>query len=122
MKYKFEQVLDGLASYIDEHIYAGMNDLQEFAARVIVGRVLNNGAAVKESLINNGFIRTFAIIDNDGMIDVCSLAKDIQREISKKEKITFNIPMFGKMTFNASDVDVIYKSITGEELENSESY
>lgn len=121
MKYEFEKVIDGLSKYINDEIYAGMNDLQEFAARVMVGRIINNRDNVKEMLINNGFIRTFGVIDTEGMVDVDSLAADIKREIARKEKITFNVPMFGKMTFKPSDVDMLYKDITGEELTNNES-
>jgi hypothetical protein len=121
MKYEFEKVIDGLSKYINDEIYAGMNDLQEFAARVMVGRIINNRENVKEILINNGFIRTFGIIDAEGMVDVESLANDIKREIARKEKITFNVPMFGRMTFKPSDVDMLYKDITGEELTNNES-
>lgn len=121
MKYEFEKVIDGLSKYINDEIYAGMNDLQEFAARVMVGRIINNRENVKEMLINNGFIRTFGVIDTEGMVDVDSLAADIKREIARKEKITFNVPMFGKMTFKPSDVDMLYRDITGEELTNNES-
>lgn len=119
MKYEFEKVIDGLSKYINDEIYAGMNDLQEFAARVMVGRIINNQENVKEMLINNGFIRTFGIVDAEGMVDVESLANDIKRELSRKEKITFNVPMFGKMTFKPSDVDMLYQNITGEELINN---
>jgi hypothetical protein len=121
MKHEFEKVIDGLSKYIDAEIYAKMNDLQEFMARVLIGRFINNEADVKQSLINNGFIRTFGIIDGDGMVDVTALAKDIKREILKKQQISFDIPMFGKMTFKPADVDVIYKHITGEELRNYEN-
>lgn len=121
MKYEFEKVIDGLSKYIDSVIYPGMADWQEFTARVLVGRFLNNENGIKESLMNNGFIRTFAIIDSDGKVDVGSLCKDIKRELSKKEKITFNLPMFGKLTFKPDDVDVIYKTITGEEFMSYES-
>jgi hypothetical protein len=121
MKYEFEKVIDGLSKYINDEIYAGMNDLQEFAARVMVGRIINNRENVKEMLINNGFIRTFGIVDAEGMVDVESLANDIKKEIARKEKITFNVPMFGRMTFKPSDVDMLYKDITGEELTNNES-
>ena len=31
-----------------------------------------------------------------------------------------SIPMFGKFTFNPSDVDVLYYHITGEEYQNHE--
>jgi hypothetical protein len=114
MKYELDRVLDGIAKYIDEEMYSRMNDLQEFAARVLVGRVLENSEEIQDSLINNGYIRTFGIIDSDGMVDVEGLASDIKREISRKGKITFTIPMFGKMTFVPSDVDELYQRIKGE--------
>ena len=116
MRYEFNRVIDGLSRYIDAEIYSKMNDLQEFAARVLVGRFISNEETVKESLVNNGFIRTFGIIDADGMVDVITLAKDIKREIARKGKISFEIPMFGTMTFKPEDVDVVFKHITGEEF------
>lgn len=116
MKHEFEKVMFGIAKYIDKEVYPVMNDLQEFAARILVGRILNNQQAVKTALMNNGFIRTFGVIDSEGMIDVDELAKEIKNELSKKEKITFNIPMFGKLTFKPSDVDSMYYSITGKEM------
>ena len=121
MKYEFEKVIDGMSKYINDEIYVGMNDLQEFTARVIVGRIINNQENVKEMLINNGFMRTFGIIDTEGMVDVDSIANDIKREIARKEKITFNIPMFGRMTFKPTDVDMLYRHITGEEMTNNAS-
>lgn len=116
MKHEFEKVMFGIAKYIDKEVYPAMNDLQEFAARILIGRILNNQQAVKAALMNNGFIRTFGVIDSEGMIDVDELAKEIKNELSKKEKITFNIPMFGKLTFKPSDVDSMYYSITGKEM------
>jgi hypothetical protein len=113
MKYEFEKVIDGMSNYINNHIYSGMNDWQRFLARVMVGRFLNNQENVKNMLIHNGFIRTFGIIDDDGMVDVHTLAEDIKRELMREEKITFDIPVFGKYTFTPSDVDVLYHTITG---------
>ena len=116
MKYEFEKVVDGISRYLDSEIYSGMNDFQEFAARVIVGRFIGNSAEIKETLINNGFVKTFGIIDSSGMIDVVSISKDIKRELARKGKISFEIPMFGTMTFKPEDVDVVFKHITGEEF------
>ena len=121
MKYEFEKVIDGLSRYIDSEIYSGMNDLQEFAARVLIGRFISNESGVKESLVNNGFIRTFGIIDGEGMVDVVALAKDIKREIARKGKISFSIPMFGTMSFVPNDVDMMFRAITGEELQTYEN-
>lgn len=122
MRYEFNRVIDGISRYIDAEIYSRMNDLQEFAARVLVGRFISNEDTVKDSLVNNGFIRTFGIIDADGMVDVITLAKDIKREIARKGKISFSIPMFGTMGFVPEDVDAVFRYITGEELQNHENY
>lgn len=118
MKVEFETVINGMAQYINDELYPRMNDLQEFSARVLVGRVINNVDNIKNALLSNGFLRTFAIIDSDGMVDIYSLGKDVKRELSKKEKITFDIPFFGKMTFKPCDVDSLYYIITGEEMPN----
>jgi hypothetical protein len=113
MKYTFEKVIDGTIEYIGEEMLSNMNDVQEFAARILISRVLNNQERIKDALVNNGFIRTFGIIDSEGNVDVEGLAHDIKREISRKEKITLSVPMFGKMTFHPGDVDALYKKITG---------
>ena len=114
MNVPFEKVLDGIAKYIDSEIYAGMNDWQELLARVAVGRVFENREALKTSLVNNGVIRTFAVIDDDGMVDVDGLIRDIKREIERKGSLEIKIPIFGKMKFVPSDVDTLYNTIMRE--------
>ena len=115
MKYEFEKVIDGISKYINNNnLYSKMNDLQETIARFAVGRVITNQATIKEVLVNNGFIRTFDIIDRDGMVDVDALASDIKREISRKEKITIDIPVIGKLTFVPADVDTLRNTIVEE--------
>lgn len=113
MKYRFEKVIEGISKYIDKEIYAGMNDVQELVARIFVGRIIDNMEGVKKTLIDNGFIRTFGIIDGEGMVDVDALAKDIRREIERKGKLVVSIPMFGKLTFVPTDIDAILNTIKG---------
>jgi hypothetical protein len=114
MKYKLETVIDGIAKYIDREIYSGMNDFQELMARVVVGRMIDNTEVIKEALVSNGIIRTFGIIDSEGMVDVDSLARDVKKEIERKGKLVITLPMFGKMTFMPEDVDAIYRCIKGD--------
>lgn len=112
MLYKFEKVVDGIAKWIDSEMYPKMNDVQELVARMFVGRVMVNSEHIKKALEDNGIVRTFGIIDSDGMVDVDSLVADLKREISRKGKLSIYIPMFGKMTFVPSDVDELYRHIT----------
>ena len=114
--YSFEKTIDGVTKYINNELFQGMNKGQEFAARVFIGRAIKNKEYIKQSLINNGFIRTFGIIDSDGMIDVDGLLEDIHQEIRRQEKISMEIPWFGKYTFSPSDVEILYKDITGKDM------
>lgn len=117
MNYTIDNVINGISKYINAEIYSGMNDWQEFIARLAVGRVLNNMPQIKETIINNSFIKTFGIINAEGMVDVETLAKEIKNEIANKGKLTISLPMFGSMTFKPNDVDVLYRHITGENLD-----
>lgn len=114
MKVKFERVMDGINRYIDSEIYANLNDLQEMLARIVVGRINSSSDNIKTMLMSNGFLKTLAIIDSDGMVDVDRLMQDIRKVIERKGSIEFNVPMIGKMKFTPSDVDVLHNMIVGE--------
>lgn len=116
--YEFEKVIEGLTHYIDSELCPRMNDVQNFAIRVLAGRVIENENNIKEALIKNGFFRTFGIMDSDGMVDVEGLSNDIKREIARRDKLTLSIPWIGKLTFRPSDVDVLHRMIAGEEIHN----
>lgn len=113
---EFNRVVDGLLRYINKNVYPNLNDFQEVIARIAVARIAGNPETLKQNIIGNPLFRTFAIVDSAGNVDLESLAKELKREIERKGKVTIEIPMFGKMTFVPTDVDEIYKEITGEIL------
>ena len=108
---KLDRVLNGVARYLDKEIYAGMNDWQEILARIAVSRVLDNKNI--ENLMNNPYMKTFAIADTEGNIDVDGLYRDLKRLVQAKGKVEITLPMFGKFTFTESDVDCLYSCIVG---------
>lgn len=114
MKVKFEQVLDGLNRYINSEIYGNLTDLQEMVARIVVGRVNTNSEAIKVAMMNNGIIKTFGVIDTEGMVDVDAILHDIRKEIERKGTIEFTVPMIGKLKFTPSDVDALRSMIARE--------
>lgn len=66
---KFDRVLYGINKYLDKEIYAGMNDWQEVVARIAVSRIIGNNN-LEQTLLGNPYIKTFAIADTEGNIDV----------------------------------------------------
>lgn len=111
----FDQVLDGLSRYLNKNFYANLNDWQEIVARLAVGRILGN-ENLKQNLMANPYVRTFAIFDSEGNVDLEPIMRDLRKEIERKGKMTVEIPMFGKISFTGEDISEIYREITGEAL------
>ena len=111
MKVKFETVIDGINRYIDKEIYKNLDGTQEFLARVVVGRMINNSDTIKNMLMTNGLSKTLCLIDNEGMVEVDTLLSDIRREIERQGSLQLDIPLMGTLTFHADDVDVLHNEI-----------
>lgn len=111
---RFEKVIDGIAKYIDAEIYPAMNDWQEIIARIAVGRILGNREALKQKIVENPLLMSFAMIDSDGMMDAEAFLSDLKSIISQKGEIRFSIPLMGSMKFVDADVDRLKKYITNE--------
>lgn len=108
----FEQILDGIARYLNKYLFSKMNDWQEVIARLAVGRIMEN-ETLKQSLMANPFVRTFAFFDSEGNVELEPLMRDLRKEIEKKGKMTVDIPLFGKISFTGEDVTELYREITG---------
>ena len=107
-----ERVMNGVVRYMDREIYSNMNDWQEVVARLAVSRLLGN-RNLENTLMNNAYIRTFAIVDSDGNVDVDGLYRDLKTLVQQKGKIEISLPIFGKYTFHETDVDNLYNCIMG---------
>jgi hypothetical protein len=108
---EFERVLDGIMRYLNSEVIVRMNDWQEMLARIAISRLIGDHERLKETLTSNGYIRTFAIMDRDGKVDVDGLMRDIRKEIERKGRISIEIPLMGKFTFTAEDVDKLHGKI-----------
>lgn len=114
MNVKFEKVIDGISKYIDGEIYGMLNDWQEIVARMFVGRILGNRDGLKQKIMENPILMSFAMIDSDGNMDVDLFLSDLKNVIAQKGGLAFSIPMFGHLKFVEADVDRLRKYITNE--------
>jgi hypothetical protein len=73
--------------------------------------MIGNADELKQSLVNNSLLRTFAIIDSHGCVDVDGLIKDLKTQIAEKGKLVIALPMLGTFTFTADDVDELHRYI-----------
>lgn len=105
---EINKVLDGLERYIDNEIYAGMNENQQTIYILAVGALKENAMDV---LGSNAILRSMLSISRDGDVDLDRLHKLLQVAVRKRDKLTLNIPMFGKLTFNEADITNIIHTI-----------
>ena len=104
---EFDKVISGLLKYLDREIYPNMNDWQRLIARMAVGRIVNSSDNIKTYVMSNGFLRTFAVVNQDGSIDVDGLIKDMCG-LMIEQPLEIDLPMFGKFKFTAEDVQKLY--------------
>lgn len=107
----FEKVINGILRYLNAEIFSKMSSWQEVLARVAVSRMVGSSELLKQFLMNNAFLRTFAIVDAHGNIDVDGLMRDLRAQIAERGKLVISLPMLGNFTFVAEDVDELHRYI-----------
>lgn len=117
----FDRVINGIIRYFDKEIFPRMNNWQETIARLFVSRISRNANAIKTMFTTNPFLKTMSIIDGNGNVDVHGIATDLKNMIAQKGSLDIEIPLMGKYSFKPHDVNVIYQTITGEELKPIEN-
>lgn len=120
MKIKFERVVDGINTYINNEIYCNLNSTQEFLARIVVARINQNADMIKNDLMHNGFFKTLSVVDSEGLVDIDDIMQTVKKEIERQECLRVDVPLIGVFTFKPEDVDKLYKEIVRRE--NYEDY
>ena len=108
---RFEKILQGINRFLDSELYTGLNNWQEMIARITVARVLSNQEIIKQTILSNPSLQTFAVVSADGEIDAETLLKEIKEYIAGKGKMTITVPLMGSFTFLPEDVDKLYRYI-----------
>ena len=111
MAVPFEKILDGAVRFMNEEIVPGMNDWQEIAARIAIGRIYETRENLQAQLAANGLVRAFAIMDAAGNVDAERLLAELRRELERKGRLQIAVPGFGKFTFMPADVDKLRRHI-----------
>ena len=110
---EFNRVINGIVKYLNREVIPNMNEWQGFVARMGTARILNNTDNLKKLLADNVYVKTFAIFDEHGNVDIDGLINDLKTAIKDKGYIEFELPMFGKFKFIESDIDNLHSYIRG---------
>lgn len=105
-----DRVIYGINRFMNREIYSKMNAWQSVLARFAVARMVGDTDKLR-ALMATPFVKTLAISDQNGDIDVDSVMSDIKHLIAEQGKISVSIPLFGDFTFTPEDVDKLHRDI-----------
>ena len=106
MLYTKEQVMHGIAAYIDNEVISKMPT----AAKWIIG----TGAALvvrNAENIDTSTMQMLGVVNNDGLWDVDMLAEVMKQNAERFGNIQLSIPIVGQMTFTSKDIDLLRRYI-----------
>lgn len=111
--YEYNQVINGIAKYIDEEIISQIDGWKKWVIGSGVGIALSDGTEIFNNIKNNDLVKMLGIVDKEDKINVDKIYKELKKQ-SKKSSITFNVPMIGAMTLTEQDVEKLYKAIKND--------
>lgn len=105
MKYSADQVVNGIINYADNEIMAKLPTSGKWIVGTAIGLASNKATHMIDSLKDNMVVKALDVIDDDGMIDVDALISAMRSSADRYGKLTVEVPMIGRLSFTASDVD-----------------
>jgi hypothetical protein len=108
---ELKKVLSGISHYIEKHLYARMTSWQVIVARVAVARAMRTVESFAGALASNALVTSLGFMDHDGHVDVDGIMDDLRAAIEQTGELSFDIPMYGKLTFHAQDIHDMHRCI-----------
>lgn len=106
------QIEKGLASYVDTELASLLpdNTIQKVIAGTAISLMIRKSGSSIETLRQNQFVQMMDIFDEDGKIDIDTLAEELKKNIPQKG-VKVELPMLGTLTIKAEDIDKLHEHI-----------
>lgn len=105
MNYNTEQIVKGIMRYADSEVMEKLPTSGQWIVGTFINLASDKVSNVAESLTENPIVKMLDIVDEDGLVDVDTLTEAIKSSADRYGKVTIEVPLVGKLTFSASDID-----------------
>lgn len=109
----FNRIKNGIAKYLDNEIIPNLsnNDTEKFLVGIATGIFLKRMDKIMNYYLNRNLMKVAEITNENQEIDI-DLIYEVAKETIKSNSVSFEVPVFGKLTFTKDDIDTLYKYIT----------
>ena len=106
----YNQVVNGVAKYIDQEIINKIQGWQRWALGAGAGIMMNKGTNMFKAFKAHPVVKMLEVIDDNDMIDIDTIYAELRKQ-AEKGSATFDAPMIGTITLTKDDVDKLYRLI-----------
>lgn len=106
----YNQVVNGMAKYIDQEIINKIQGWQRWALGAGAGIMMNKGTNMFNAFKAHPVVKMLEVIDDNDMIDIDTIYTELRKQ-AEKGAVTFDAPMIGTITLTKDDVDKLYHLI-----------
>lgn len=101
-----DKIEKGIANYLDAEFMPQLqsNGVEKVIIGTAVSLFIRRSGVIIGGYKDNKVVKMLGIMDDDGNVDVETLAEELKKNISK-EGFTIDIPILGILTFHKEDVD-----------------
>ena len=106
----YNQVVNGMAKYIDQEIINKIQGWQRWALGAGAGIIMNKGTNMFNAFKAHPVVKMLEVIDDNDLIDIDTIYAELRKQ-AEKGSATFDAPMIGTITLTKDDVDKLYHLI-----------
>lgn len=106
-----QQIVKGALEYADRNIMPKLEDSKQFLAGMVLGVAGGKVNELIASLSQMPMVSVLGVVRPNGDIDLDALYAAAAAQMDKQKSLPIDIPIIGRMTFDRSDLDELYRTI-----------
>lgn len=114
-KISMDAAKNGLMRYVDEQILPQLDTKRRIGLGIYVALAAENAMQKAKTMAQHPAVAITGIMDENGKIDIDRLHDEAAKQMRNGEKISMEIPMIGKFSFDKTDVDKVCQYMKEEE-------
>lgn len=101
-----DKIEKGVANYLDAELMPQLqsNGIEKVIIGTAASLLIRKSGDIITGYKDNKLVKMLGIMDDNGNVDVETLAEELKKNISK-DGFTVDIPIIGTLTFHKEDVD-----------------
>ena len=106
-----KQVVEGVAEYANKNIMPKLEPTQQFLAGMALGIAGGKAEGLLRTFAQQPMIAALGVVRENGEVDLDTLYAAASAQMERQGNLPIDIPIIGRMTFDRSDLDELYRTI-----------